>query len=211
MHPALAALPDRVRLPLSFDAAAMAADLACFDESDWTPHFVHDNYEGQWSALPLRCAAGETHRLRMIFPNPIATQFADTPYLDRAPALRAALARFECPLKAARLMRLAPASAIKEHDDFDPDAESGTARIHVPIATGPQVEFQLNRRPVVMEAGSAWYLRLSDPHSAANRGSGDRGHLVVDTWTNDWLIEMLEKGVATPEAAPPPGRTRLRA
>jgi hypothetical protein len=211
MHPALAALPDRVRLPLAFDAAAMAADLACFEESDWTAHFVHDNYQGQWSALPLRAAAGETHRLRMIFANPLATRFADTYYLDRAPALRAALARFECPLKAARLMRLAPGSVIREHDDFDPDAERGTARIHVPILTGPDVEFQLNRRPVVMTAGSAWYLRLSDPHSAANRGLSDRVHLVVDTWTNDWLIELLEKGAARPEAAPRPGCTPVQA
>src|ERR1051325_4139868 len=188
MPPALAALPDRIRLPLAFDAAAMAADLACFEESDWTAHFVHDNYEGQWSALPLRAAAGETHKLRMIFANPLASEFVDTFYLDRAPALRAALARFECPLKAARLMRLAPGSLIREHDDFDPDAGSGTARIHVPIATGPEVEFQLNRRAGGMEAGRAWYLGLPDPHSAANRGPSDRVPLVDDTWTNDWLI-----------------------
>jgi hypothetical protein len=187
-------LPDRVRLPMTFDAAALAADLGAFAESDWTAHFVRDNYEGEWSALPLRAAAGETHKLRMIFANPTASEFADTPFLDRAPAIRAALARFECPLKAARLMRLAAGSVIKEHDDFDPDAKSGTARLHIPITTSPEVEFLLNRRPVAMAPGEVWYLRLADPHSVANRGTRDRIHLVIDTWTNEWLEAMLRAG-----------------
>jgi hypothetical protein len=190
-------LPDRIRLPLAFDAAAMAADLDRFDERDWTAHFVHDNYEGEWSALPLRAAAGETHKLRMIFANPLATDFADTPFLDRAPAIKAALARFECPLKAARLMRLAAGSVIKEHDDFDPDAERGTARLHIPITTSPEVEFLLNRQAVAMTPGSAWYLRLADPHSVANRGTQPRVHLVIDTWTNAWLLGMLREGIRT--------------
>ncbi|HMG48793.1 MAG TPA: aspartyl/asparaginyl beta-hydroxylase domain-containing protein [Allosphingosinicella sp.] len=187
-------LPDRVRLPMTFDAAALAADLGAFDESDWTAHFVRDNYEGEWSALPLRAAAGETHKLRMIFANPTASVFADTPFLGRAPAIRAALARFECPLKAVRLMRLAAGSVIKEHDDFDPDAASGTARLHVPITTGPEVEFLLNRKPVPMAPGEVWYLRLADPHSVANRGTRDRVHLVIDTWTNAWLEALLRAG-----------------
>jgi Aspartyl/Asparaginyl beta-hydroxylase len=190
----LETLPDRVRLPLRFDAAALAADLGAFEDSDWTAHFVRDNYQGEWSVLPLRAAAGETHKVRMIFTNPLATEFADTPFLARAPALRAALAQFECPLKAVRLMRLAAGSAILEHDDFDPDAARGTARLHIPITTGPGVEFLLNRKPVAMAPGEVWYLRLADPHSAANRGTGDRVHLVIDTWTNDWLEEMLRAG-----------------
>jgi hypothetical protein len=93
-------------------------------------------------------------------------------------------------------MRLAAGSAILEHDDYDPDSESGVARLHVPITTSPEVEFLLNRRPVAMIPGSVWYLRLSDPHSAANRGAADRVHLVIDTWTSDWLVGMLRAGAA---------------
>jgi hypothetical protein len=189
-------LPDRVRLPMTLDAEAMAADVARFVESDWTAHTVRQNYEGEWSVLPLRAGEGETHRLRMIYTNPLAKNFVDTPFLDRAPAIRAALGRFECPLKAVRLMRLAAGSAILEHDDYDPDSESGVARLHVPITTSPEVEFLLNRRPVAMIPGSVWYLRLSDPHSAANRGAADRVHLVIDTWTSDWLVGMLRAGAA---------------
>ena len=88
-------------------------------------------------------------------------------------------------------MRLATGSVIRTHVDSGLDPTSGMARIHIPIVSNAGVEFLLNGSPVAMAPGSAWYLRLSDPHSAANRGDGDRVHLVVDCWTNDWLMAML--------------------
>lgn len=187
----LAGLPDRIRLPLVFDPVPLAADLASFGEDDWTRHFVRDNYEGEWSAIPLRAAAGETHPIRMIGTHPLAERFVDTHYLDRAPAMRALLAGLACPLKAVRLMRLTPGSRILEHDDHDPDAVNGTARLHVPITTNDGVEFLLNRRPVTMAPGELWYLRLSDPHAAANRGATDRVHLLIDVRLSDWLVGLL--------------------
>jgi uncharacterized cysteine cluster protein YcgN (CxxCxxCC family) len=45
---------------------------------------------------------------------------------------------------------------------------------------------------VVLEAGSSWYLRLSDPHSVANRGTADRVHMVIDAEVNDWVRHVLE-------------------
>ena len=42
-----------------------------------------------------------------------------------------------------------------------------------------------------MPAGSAWYLRLSDPHSVANRGAGPRVHLVIDAAVNGWLAGLF--------------------
>ena len=49
--------PDRVRLPLRFDPARLAAD---------------------WSALPLRAHAAARHRVQMIYSPPYATEFVDT-------------------------------------------------------------------------------------------------------------------------------------
>ena len=60
-------LPDRIRLPFSFDPADLAFDLRQFAEGDWRLHYVRDNYQGDWSVLPLRAPAGETHPARMIF------------------------------------------------------------------------------------------------------------------------------------------------
>jgi hypothetical protein len=183
-----------VRLALAFDPARMAQDVDRFDEPEWRSHVVRTNYEGDWTIIPLRAAAGETHILRMIVPDPSASHFVDTPFLDRAPYLREVLAQFHCPVRAARLMRLSPGSVIKEHCDPALDAADGRARLHVVIATNPEVEFLVNRRPVTMEPGSTWYLRLLDPHQVANRGATDRTHLVIDAMVNDWLDSMLRDG-----------------
>lgn len=193
------AWPDRVRLPLAFDAEALAADLALLGDTEWTAHFVRQNYTGDWSVLPLRAKAGATHPVMMIYSDPQVKEFEDTPLLARLPAIAAAVAAFRCPLRAVRLMRLSPGSAIREHDDLDLAAELGWARIHVPIVTNAEVEFLLNREPVTMQAGEAWYLRLSDPHSAANRGSADRVHLVIDAEVDGWLAAQLTSGAASAE------------
>ncbi|MBV9884364.1 MAG: aspartyl/asparaginyl beta-hydroxylase domain-containing protein [Sphingomonadaceae bacterium] len=189
-------LPDRVRLPFRFDAAALAADVAGFAEADWVRHPVRQNYDGQWSVLPLRAPAGETHPIRMIYPDPCATAFVDTPLLDRAPAVRAALAHFHCRLRTVRLLRLAPGSTILRHVDSGLDPENGMLRIHIPVWTEPDVRFLLNDVPVAMTPGSAWYLRLSDPHEVMHRGKVDRVHLVVDCWSNDWLLAALHGAAA---------------
>lgn len=184
-------LPDRIRLPLDFDAEALAADLAAFGEQDWTRHFVRDNYEGAWAALSLRAAVGETHPTRMIGVLPFGHDFADTQLLDRAPALRAALGRFQCPLKSARLMRLGAGARIREHVDPELDAGEGRARLHVPLTTNPDVTFLLAGARVEMAPGSTWYLRLTEPHAVSNDGAGDRVHLVIDAVVDDWLGGML--------------------
>jgi hypothetical protein len=188
--------PDRVRLPLRFDAERLQRDLARLGEAAWTPHFVEQNYSGDWSVIPLRAKAGATHPVQMIYSDPMAREFEDTPALAETPYFRAALACFRCPLRSVRLMRLSPGSRIKTHQDLDLDVESGMVRFHVPIMTNPEVEFRLNDAPVPLTAGSAWYLRLSDPHSVDNRGTTDRVHLVIDAEANAWVCESLSRGAA---------------
>lgn len=185
------AYPDRVRLPIAFDPARLAGDLAALDGTDWVAHFVKQNYDGDWSALPLRAPAGATHPIQMIYSPPGVTDFVDTPFLGRTPYFAEALAAFRCPVLSVRLMRLTPGSTIKEHCDHDLAAEEGVARIHVPVVTNPGVEFYLNRTLVPMLPGQAWYLRLADPHSVVNKGAEDRVHLVIDMEVNDWLAGLL--------------------
>jgi Aspartyl/Asparaginyl beta-hydroxylase len=184
-------LPDRVQLPFAFDPGLLRRDLEGLASVGWIEHFVKQNYDGDWSVIPLRGTAGATHPVMMIYPDPSATEFEDTPLLQGCPYFRTVLQHFECPLRAVRLMRLTPGSLIKEHRDHELSVEEGTARIHVPVTTNADVEFYLNRSRVVMEAGSAWYLRLSDPHSVHNRGDSDRVHMVIDAAANDWMRSML--------------------
>ena len=93
-------------------------------------------------------------------------------------------------------MRLTPGSLIKEHRDHDLAFEDGTVRLHVPVTINDGVDFRLNRVRCVMPAGSAWYLRLADPHSVANRGNTDRVHLVIDATVNDWVRDLFERAQA---------------
>lgn len=189
-------LPDRLRLPLEFEPAALAADLAAVESAGWTEHFVKQNYDGDWSAIALRAPRGETHPLRMIYSDPACSDFVDTPALAAAPYLRQVLAAFACPLLSARLMRLAPGSLIKEHKDHDLAYEEGKVRIHIPVLTNERVDFSLNGVRCVMPAGSTWYLRLCDPHSVANRGTGARVHLVIDAAVNAWLAGLVARAAA---------------
>ncbi len=189
-------LPDRVRLNVRFDAAALAADLERLRPADWIAHFVTQNYQGDWSVIPLRGPAGASHPVMMIYPDPSCAEFADTPFLDHCPNIRRSLTRFSCPLLAVRLMKLAAGSRIKEHADYDLDAENGTVRLHIPVVTNDLVDFRLNGTRVALQAGECWYLRLSDPHCVENNGDSDRVHLVIDAELNPWLQAQL---------GPPPG------
>lgn len=188
-------IPERVRLPLEFDAQALAADLDGIADGEWIGHVARGNFEGRWDIIPLRSAQGETHPLRLINTDPGAERFVDTPWLARMPAMRAALSRLRCELRSVRLMRLAAGSRIREHSDAL-DAEFGMLRLHVPVVTNSKVDFRLAGRRVEMAPGTLWYLRLTEPHSVVNRGAGDRIHLVIDTFLNPWIERMLREGTA---------------
>jgi hypothetical protein len=192
--------PDRLRLPLEFDPARLAADMANFTQSHRIEHFVKQNYDGDWSVIALRGPAGAAHPIRMIYSDPGCTEFEDTPMLAASRYFQEVLAAFACPLHAVRLMRLTPGSVIKEHHDNDLSFEQGMVRIHIPVVTNDGVDFRLNGLRCPMPAGSAWYLRLSDPHSVANRGSADRVHLVIDAAVNGW-VEALFQRAAQSQAA----------
>lgn len=190
--------PDRLRLPLAFDPGRLARDLARLSSDEWIRHYVRQNYEGDWSVVPLRSPAGETHPIRMINADPTARAFVDTPLLLACDYFREVLAAFECPLRVVRLMRLTPGSRIKEHTDLDLSFEDGLVRIHIPVTTNADVEFRLNGSRVVLEAGSAWYLRLSDPHTVFNGGSADRVHLVIDANVNGWVEALFDSALQQP-------------
>jgi hypothetical protein len=182
-----ARFPDRLRLPFRFDPQRLAADLMGLAAVSWTRHYVKQNYDGDWSVIPLRSPAGERHPLRMINSDPSAKAFENTALLEPCPYFRAVMETFRAPLRNVRLMRLTPGSVIKEHTDVDLSFEDGMVRFHIPVVTNSAVDFRLNGERVELEAGSCWYLRLSDPHTVANLGTEDRVHMVVDAHVNGWV------------------------
>src|ERR1700684_2366856 len=128
-------LPDRLRLPCTFDADLLVRDLRGLSTVGWPQHCVHKNDDGDLSVIRLRGQAGAKHPVMMIYSDPTCTDFEDTPMLAACPYFRQVLDRFQAPLRAVRLMRLTPGSVIKEHTDLDLSFEEGTVRIHVPVLT----------------------------------------------------------------------------
>lgn len=185
---------DRIKLPFQFNQARMLDDLKRLECVDWVEHFVKDNFDGEWSILPLRGPKGETHPIRMSYSDPSQTDFVDTPFLQQTQYFPTVLNTFQCPVKSARLMKLSPGSVIKKHTDLDLSAESGEARLHIPVLTNAKVSFYLNDKHVFMGEGECWYLRLTDPHFVNNFGNDDRIHLVIDVVVNAWLKGLLDGG-----------------
>jgi aspartyl/asparaginyl beta-hydroxylase (cupin superfamily) len=101
------------------------------------------------------------------------------------------LAAIRCPQQAARFLRLKAGSVIKEHTDYKLGYEDGEIRLHIPVATNPDVEFALNGERIEMREGECWYNNFNLPHRVANRGQTDRIHLVIDCEINDWLRAIL--------------------
>lgn len=184
-------LPDRVKLPVRFDPALLARDLAALSGDDWIDHFLTDRYDGDWDVIPLRGPRSAIHPVMMIATTPGQKDFVDAPALARCPYFREVIGSFGAEVRAARLLRLTPGSTIKEHTDHEYTDDDGTLRLHIPVVTNPDVVFLLNGTRVAMEAGTAWVLRLNDPHSVANNGQADRVHLIVDLVMNAGLERYL--------------------
>jgi hypothetical protein len=191
-------LPDRVKLPFTFDPALLARDLANLAATEWIDHFLTDRYEGDWDVLPLRGPRDALHPVMMIVTTPGQKEFADTPALDRCPYLRDIIRTFDTEIRSVRLLRLTPGSALKEHTDHESTDDDGVLRIHIPVVTNPDVIFLLNGTRVVMDAGSAWYLRLRDPHSVVNNGATDRVHMLVDAMLTPALEAALKAAAYLP-------------
>ncbi|HSP63265.1 MAG TPA: aspartyl/asparaginyl beta-hydroxylase domain-containing protein [Pyrinomonadaceae bacterium] len=180
---------SRFKLPFSFDPKCLKLDLAQITRDDWVAHFNTGYFEGQWTGVALRSVGGVASQL---YADPRANRpIVDTPILDRCPNIRAVLSRFQCPIRSARLLRLAPGSIIREHRDYDLGYEEGQLRLHVPIVTNADVDFFLDAHRIEMSEGECWYLDLSLPHWVENRGSTDRVHLVIDCTLNEWLGALL--------------------
>jgi len=62
-------IPERLRLPMRFDAARLQQDLAQLSPGDWVPHFNKGYYQGEWSGVALRAIGANlgNDRQRNIF------------------------------------------------------------------------------------------------------------------------------------------------
>lgn len=181
---------DVLRLPFRFDPGRLQRDLNSIQASEWVRHFNTREYEGDWSAIPLRSVDG---KIGHIYPDPTAgtERFADTVLLELCPYFQEVAATFQCPKQSVRLLRLGVGSRIREHRDYRLGYEDGEIRIHIPVVTHPEVEFYVAGERIAMREGESWYVNFNLPHRLYNGGPADRVHLVIDCEVNDWMRSVF--------------------
>lgn len=194
-----------LRLPFRFDPARLKADLALIAPAEWTPHYNQQDFGGEWRGAALRSPTGRLDNLSAPFTE--ASTFLDTPLMTRCAYFREAVSAFLCPLKAVRLLSLAPGSFIREHTDNALVYEDGEMRIHIPVETSAGVEFYVAGERLQLEEGSSYYVNVNLPHRITNRGEKARVHLIVDVEVNEWAHELVrearERESAIPRIPPP--------
>ena len=186
-----------LKLPLSFDAARLQAELDALLAPQWIEHFNTRGYDGGWRCLALRSADGRPRDIGALS----EANFLDTPALAQCPYFRAVLDAFECDKAAVRLMALEAGAVIKPHRDAATAFGDGLARLHVPLQTDPAVTFRIDGEDIHFSRGDTWYLNAGRTHAVHNRSARSRIHLVLDCRVNPWLRRLFaQAGMAAPAA-----------
>lgn len=183
-----------IQLPLRFDAEALAAEIAAFDESLWRAH--PDGIPGN-SALPLVAVDGDAAR-----GDALQGPMRPTPALERSPYLRQVLGSLDAVLGRIRLMRLSGRAEVSQHVDTN-HYWNERVRVHVPILTQPTVRFACGDAEVNMAAGECWIFDTWRMHRVLNDADLPRVHLVVDTIGSPRFWNLVNAG--RPHAVPRAG------
>lgn len=172
-----------IQLPLRFDAATLAAEVAAIDESEWRPH--PQGFPGN-SALPLVAVDGDPDNDGLIGP------MRPTPLLERFGYLRQVLSALGAVLGRTRLMRLSGHAEVTPHID-QAYYWAERMRVHVPIVTQPGVRFHCGDDEINMAAGECWIFDTWRLHRVLNQGDEVRIHLVADTVGGEGFWEHMTR------------------
>lgn len=190
------------RLACAIQLAAVQAEVVSLLHhsqvaESWVDHVNKSDYSGVWDVLPLRCQRQHlnAHPILQGFAIADGDEWESLSVLAQCPAIAAILNQLQCPIKAARLMRLKAGADIKPHRDHQLSIEYGEARLHVPIHTTTDVTFMVNKKIIPMGAGELWYFNADQIHEVYNRGTQDRINLVIDCVANEWLCNAVASGV----------------
>ena len=181
-----------LRLPPTFDAAAIAAEIAALPRQAWVPH---PNQHPGNEAVRLVTTGGAAT-------DDTAAPMAPTEYLAMLPGVVGVMAAIGAVWGRSRLMRLAAGAVVPPHVDTHFYWRTHV-RLHVPIITNPDVLFTCAGRTVHMAAGECWIFDTFGHHHVRNGGAADRVHLVLDTVGSEQLWDLID-AARRPGAAPLP-------
>ncbi len=182
-------------LSMQFDAKRLQDEIALV-ASDYVPR--HGDY---WSAIPLRNATG-THLqegvdLLHTVKNQKMLPCKDSLYLEELPYIASILADlrevFAAEVGLVRLSKVASGKMIPSHYDGNEfDIEKGTIfRLHIPVITGEDVQFEIAGSIYMLEAGKLYYTNVAKTHSVKNNGVFDRVHIIIDMHASKTLYEYI--------------------
>jgi hypothetical protein len=172
--------PDRIQLPIQFDAAALQAELAGIKARPYVYYYVD-----------MLCIPPDMSK---------HTGASRAPAIDHGdlsdiPVLKSIIEYFRAhtTVTLARLLRLEPGAEVKQHTDptLGLDIDDSVIRLTVPITDPTNVTFWLNDTPTQMQPGECWYLKLNDPHRILNASDKERVNLTIDVVPNDWVLAQL--------------------
>jgi hypothetical protein len=174
-----------LQLPLSFDAARLAADLDRMPKAWWHVH-LGPYHDGNWEAISLWAPNGERTQQSSkggAFAATEALRLCDyvPDVIDTIPGLKNRI----------RFLKLRAGGQIFAHSDPLHLIDAGIVRIHVPVRTNPSIDFKVHGRRITMRAGQAWYVDVRFRHSVDNPGTEDRVHLVIDVVPNPELTKLF--------------------
>lgn len=159
-----------IRLPLRFDARRLAEEVAQFPPRAWMPH--PSGMRGN-SAVALVSSGGGDN-------DSFDGEKRATPHLARCPYTRQLMAGLGEVVSRARFMALDAGCEVSLHVDFNYHWFR-RVRIHVPVATEPDVIFHCGPERLHMGAGECWLFDSWLRHRVVNHSGKRRVHLVIDT------------------------------
>ncbi|MCA6365082.1 MAG: aspartyl/asparaginyl beta-hydroxylase domain-containing protein [Bacteroidetes bacterium] len=178
-----------LQLPLNWNSQFLQADLQKALEAEWGSHYNTKDYSGHWSSIALYSASG---KLNDVLALP-ADKFYPTPLLEQCPYFKQLLDELKFEKEAVRLLCLQAGSMVHPHRDPGLAYRFGFLRLHIPIITTSEVEFEVDGKLLDMQPGTCWYADFDAVHAVRNYSDTHRIHLVVDGRRNAWTDELFAR------------------
>lgn len=148
------------------------------------------DHDGGWKAVSLMAPRGDAFE-----DHHYGDQFLKTPALEMAPYMEEIIDSFPCKPLRVRLMQLLPGENIYWHHDVDEAVDLKHIRLHVPVFTHDQIQFQICHEDYRWRAGQLWYGDFTFPHRLYNAGESPRVHLVMDFESNSEIKTIFPKAL----------------
>lgn len=147
----------------------------------WGPY-----HKGGWRAVGLISHEGNYTEDR-----PLEGEYKKTKALTYAPYMESILDSFPCEKRRVRLSNLLPGKDIYWHVDYRESIDEDFIRLHMPIQTNSDVEFQISHEDCSWKEGELWYGDFMFPHRVRNSGTTNRVHMIMDLVINDELLKLF--------------------